>query len=191
MQGLEAAPLVVGASGGLAVDGDEVVPPGPHGGDEGLEAARKQHRIDPVHQVAQPAGARHAVMEIAEAAQEIEMVLAPQDDVVEVVAAGDRGAGHQQQHLLEGVGDTPALAFVVEFGEMLEQDRQSVGGKRHFHRFVHEGLLESEPPTESHPQRQAKTRVNPTAPPCASALFASPVPLRLSKLRMTGQRPPA
>src|SRR5215467_5762041 len=77
MEGFEPLALVVGTSGGLAVDGDEVVPSRPHGGDEGRKAAREQRRIDPVHQIAQPAGARHAVMEVTEAAQEIEVVLAP------------------------------------------------------------------------------------------------------------------
>jgi hypothetical protein len=67
------------------------VPSRPHGGDEGLKAAREQRRIDPVHQIAQPAGTRHAVMEVTEAAQEIEVVLSPKDDLVEVVAGGDRG----------------------------------------------------------------------------------------------------
>jgi hypothetical protein len=42
------------------------------------------------------------VMELRKLAQEVEMVLAPVDNVVEVVAGGDRGAGHRQQHLLEG-----------------------------------------------------------------------------------------
>jgi hypothetical protein len=32
--------------------------------------------------------------------QEGEMVLAPGDNVVEIVAGGDRGAGHQQQDLV-------------------------------------------------------------------------------------------
>ena len=143
MEGFEPLALVVGASGGLAVDGDDVVPSRPHGGDEGLKAARKQRRIDPVHQIAQPAGARHAVMEVAEAAQEIEVVLAPKHDLVEVVAGGNCGAGHQQQDLLERVGHAPALALVVQLGKVLEQDRQSVRGERHLHRLVHRGLLES------------------------------------------------
>src|SRR5215831_10119356 len=154
MEGFEPLALVVGASGGLAVDGDDVVPSRPHGGDEGREAAREQRRIDPVHQIAQPAGARHAVMEVTEAAQEIEVALAPKDDLVEVVAGGDGGAGHQEQDLLERVGDAPALALVVQLGKVLEQHRQ---GERHLHRLVHRGLLESGPPTESHPARQSKS----------------------------------
>ena len=146
MEGFEPLALVVGASGGLAVDGDDVVPLWPHGGDEGLKAAREQRRIDPVHQIAQPAGARHAVMEVTEAAQEIEVVFAPKDDLVEVVAGSDRGAGHQEQDLLERVSDAPALALVVQLGKVPEQDRQSVRGESHLHRLVHRGLLESGPP---------------------------------------------
>ncbi len=42
LQGL--AP-VMGAPGGLAVDGDELVPPGPKIGDPGLQAGREQRRI--------------------------------------------------------------------------------------------------------------------------------------------------
>src|SRR5215471_1856653 len=139
MEGFEPLALVVGASGGLAVDGDAVVPSRLHGGDEGPEAAREQRRIDPVHQIAQPAGARHAVMEVTEAAQEIEVALTPKNDLVEVVAGGDGGAGHQKQDLLERVGDAPALALVVQLSKVLEQDRQSVRGERHLHRLVHRG----------------------------------------------------
>src|SRR5215831_1686751 len=116
MEGFEPLALVVAASDGLAVDGNEVVPSRPHGGDEGLKAAREQRRIDPVHQIAQPAGARHAAVEVTEAAEEIEMVLPPKDNLVEVVAGGDRAAGHQEQDLLERVGDAPALALVVQLG---------------------------------------------------------------------------
>src|SRR5262249_24913058 len=89
--------------------------------------------------IAQPAGARHAVMEVTEAAQEIEVALAPKDDLVEVVAGGDGGAGHQEQDLLERVGDAPALALVVQLGKVLEQDRQSVRGERHPYRLIHRG----------------------------------------------------
>ena len=40
------------------------------------------------------------MMERREPAQEIKVVLAPGDNVVEVVAGGDRRADDQQQHLL-------------------------------------------------------------------------------------------
>jgi len=127
MQGLQTLALVMGAPGGLAVDGDEIVPVGPHRSDEGLEAAGEQGRVDPVEQVAQPAGARHAMMEVTEPPEEFQMVPAPGDDRLEVVAIGDHGAGDQQQHFLQRIGDPPALAVVVDRSEMLQQHRQSGG----------------------------------------------------------------
>jgi len=86
VQGSEPFALVVGAPRCLAVDGDEVVPVRPQRRDPAVEAAAEQHRVDPVDQGAQPALAGDAVMELREAPQEIEMVLAPGGDVVEIVA---------------------------------------------------------------------------------------------------------
>ena len=132
MQGLEALGLVMGAPGRLTVDGDEIVLVGPHRSDEGLKTAGEEGRIDPVHQIAQPAGARDAVMEVAESTQEGQVVLTPGHDRLEVVAAGDCGAGHQEQHLLEWIGHPPTLTIIVDLGEMLQQQRQP--GRRK-HRF--------------------------------------------------------
>jgi hypothetical protein len=67
----------VGAPGRLAVDGDEIVLVGPHQPDEVLKAAGEQGRIDPVHQVPQSARAGNAIMERAEPAKKIQVVLAP------------------------------------------------------------------------------------------------------------------
>lgn len=86
MQGLEPFTAVVGAARRLAVDGDEVVPIGPQRRHPALEAAPEQERIDPVDQAAQPALAWDAVVERREPPQDAEMVLAPGDDVVEIVA---------------------------------------------------------------------------------------------------------
>ena len=91
------------------------------------------------------------------------VALAPQDNLVEVVAGGDHSAGHQEQDLLERVSDAPALALVVQLGKVPEQDRHSVRGESHLHRLAHWGLVESEPRRDS--PRQFKTRVNPNAPP--------------------------
>jgi hypothetical protein len=114
MQGLEALGLVMGAPGRLTVDGDEIVLVGPHRSDEGLKTAGEEARIDPVHQIAQPAGARDAVMEVAKSTQEGQVVLTPGHDRLEVVAAGDCGAAHQEQHLLEWIGHPPTLAIIVD-----------------------------------------------------------------------------
>ena len=96
VQGLEPLAAVMGAAGRLAIDGDELVSVRPDGGDPALEAAPEQGRIDTVHQVAQPACTRNTVIELREPPKKIEMVLTPFDDVVEVIAGGDRRTRHQQ-----------------------------------------------------------------------------------------------
>src|SRR5208283_1782730 len=62
------------------------------------------HGIDAVHQRAQPPFARDSMMERREPAKKAEMVLAPADDIVEVVARRDRGAGQQKQDLGQRIG---------------------------------------------------------------------------------------
>ena len=52
----------------------------------------EQDRIDPIEQGPEPALAGNAVMIVREMPQEDEMVFAPGDNVVEIVAGGDRGA---------------------------------------------------------------------------------------------------
>jgi IS5 family transposase len=59
----------VGAPGGLAVDGNEIVAVWPQRGDPALEAASEQERVDAVDEGAQPALAGDAVVEGREAAQ--------------------------------------------------------------------------------------------------------------------------
>jgi len=67
----------VGAPGGLAVDGNEIVAVWPQRGDPALEAASEQERVDAVDEGAQPALAGDAVVEGREAAQNGEVVRAP------------------------------------------------------------------------------------------------------------------
>ena len=102
MQRFEALAPVVGAARGLAVDGDQIVPGRPHRPDPIFETTREGQRIDPVHQSAQPALARDAVVERREPPQKIQMILAPGGDFVEIVARGDGGAGQQQQDFSHG-----------------------------------------------------------------------------------------
>jgi hypothetical protein len=65
-------------------------------------------------------------MERREFAQEIQMMLAPQRNCVEVVTRSDGGAGHKQQHFGQRIHHPPRLALIVEPGEMLqEQDQPS------------------------------------------------------------------
>jgi hypothetical protein len=153
VQGFEPLALIVGAAGRLAIDGDEVMTARPQRGDPALEAACEQGRIDAVHQVAQPARARNAMVELGELPQKIEMMLAPFDDVLEIVARGDRGAGHQQQDLLNRIGNAPRLPVVVERGKMLQKKGQTCPRALAVEGRVHLGA-----PAESKPRKGITTR---------------------------------
>jgi hypothetical protein len=83
-----------------------------------VETTAEQDRIDPIDEMPQPALAWDAVMELGDPPQEGEMVFAPGDDVVEIIARSDGRASHQQQDLLEGIHDPPGLAVIPEFGKM-------------------------------------------------------------------------
>ena len=60
-------------------------------------------------------------MEFGKAAQEGEVRLAPIDDVVVIVAARDRAAHHQKQHLAQRIEDLAALPRIRDLGEMIKQ----------------------------------------------------------------------
>ena len=101
------------------------------------------------------------MMEGREPAQEIKVVLAPGDNVVEVVARGDRRADDQQQHLLERVHDPPRFTVIPQFGKMLQEK----GHPRPRYLFIQDRSSNrghaSAPcriraPTESQPSRQLK-----------------------------------
>ena len=49
-----------------------------------------------------------------------EVRLAPIDDVVVIVAARDRAAHHQEQHLAQRIHDLPALPRIRDLGEMIK-----------------------------------------------------------------------
>jgi hypothetical protein len=65
------------------------------------------------------------MMEVRELSQKSQMMLAPGDDIVEVIAGRDRGAGHQQQDLLEGIHNAPGLAVVLELGKVLQKQTKT------------------------------------------------------------------
>jgi len=60
-------------------------------------------------------------MEFGKAAQEGEVRLAPIDDVVVIVAARDRAAHHQEQHLAQRIHDLPGLPRILDLREAIEQ----------------------------------------------------------------------
>ena len=103
MEGFEPLALVVGASGGLAVDGDDVVPLWPHGGDEGLKAAREQRkdRSGSSNRAARRKSLKRRIRTISSKSSQVAIV----------------GAGHQEQDLVERVSDAPAFALVVQLGK--------------------------------------------------------------------------
>ena len=63
------------------------------------ETTSEQDRLDAVDQRPQPALAWDTEMRRRESSQKIQMILAPGDDVVEIVTRGDRGAGQKQESL--------------------------------------------------------------------------------------------
>ena len=93
-------------------------------------------------------------MKRAKEPQKIEMMLAPQDDVVEIVAGGDGGAGHQQQHLMQGIHDPVRLPVVRKLGKTLDEKRQTRPGKLVVQRTkienLHDGAPRIKAPAESH-----------------------------------------
>src|SRR5579871_3968346 len=86
VQGLQSLAAIMRSSGGLAVDGDEIVPARPERGDPILETPAEQMRVHAVDEGAQPSGAGDAVMELGKAPQSVDMMFAPVDDIVEIVA---------------------------------------------------------------------------------------------------------
>lgn len=143
---------------GLAVDGDLSVPAGPHGGGPVLEAALEERGLDAIEEDAQPARASYAEMKRAEAAQEIDVMLPPQGDVIEIVVFADGGAGHEQQDLVQRIAHPPGLTVVGQLRKMLEQHGEAGPGGHIVERIEgkgrHDGLRESGSPRES------RTRVN-------------------------------
>ena len=97
-------------------------------------------------------------MVIGKAAQELQVRLAPVDDVFVVVAIGDRGADRQEQHLPQRIGDAPRLAHIFDRCEMLQKQRQARLGKAP---IVHENTPESDRSKKITAAQPAKARVNP------------------------------
>ena len=84
---------------------------------------REQGRIDPVHDRTQPIGAWNAVGEFREAPQKRQVGFAPIDDLFVIVAARDRPAHDQEQHLAQWIGDLPRLPRIPDPPQMIEHKR--------------------------------------------------------------------
>jgi len=66
------------------------------------------------------------------------MMLAPGDDVVEIITRGDRGAGQKQEDLGKGIHDPPGLPVIVDLREMLQKNRQARPRPLPFENRVHD-----------------------------------------------------
>jgi hypothetical protein len=126
------------------------VPVRPQRGNPAVKTAAEQDRIDPIEEGPEPALAGNAVMILREMPQEDEMVFAPGDNVVEIVAGGDRGAGHQQQDLLERIHNAPRLAVILELGKVSQKQGKTRTRDLSVEDRVHDGApVRIRAPTES------------------------------------------
>ena len=152
MQRFQPLAFVVGAPRGLAVDGDEVVAIRPERGDPALKTTPEQDRIDTVYEIAQPALAGDAEMEIRKAAQKSKMTVPLRGDLVEIVARTYGCAGHQQKDLGKRIHDAPRLALVGQLGKMLQQQSQPVAGNLLVGKFENQIFHRRAPKAESERQ---------------------------------------
>jgi hypothetical protein len=117
------------AARGLAVDGDEIglglAQPGHPGGEARLEPIRVERAEHGAQRVV--AGDARGVG--PEAAQEGQLLLAPELDLDEIVRAGQGGAEQEQQDLGQGVEHLGLLPRVLQGREPVEQQR--AGGLGH------------------------------------------------------------
>ena len=86
---------------------------------------QRPSRIDPIDETAHPTLAGYGVVKLRKSPQEGEMVLAPGDDIVEIVARSDGGAGHQQQDLMQWIEDPSGFARVIKLRKMLQKQAQT------------------------------------------------------------------
>ncbi len=121
MQCRLAAPAVMAAPRGLAVDGDLAHCGRQALGHEVQKARSEQLRPDPVHHHPEPIGAGNAIVVLLQAAQEIEVLLPPQHDVVIVVAGRHGRANHQKQHFAQGIHHLARLAIILYRRKMLQK----------------------------------------------------------------------
>ncbi len=106
---------------GLAVDGNDVGFVLAQALDPGGEAGAEEVGVERIDDVVERVVRRDAVAERQQAAQEGELLPAPQPDFDEVLGAGQRRAQHQQHDLRQRVEHLARLPWVVECREMVEQ----------------------------------------------------------------------
>ena len=115
-------------------------------------------------------------MELGEVPQEREVVLAPGDDVVEIVAGGNCGTYYQQQDLPERIEDPQGLPPVVELRDMRQQQVSRARGASSSMIVSATASMGSAPCRISTP-RESRPRVN-TKSASKAALTPRAVPPR-------------
>jgi hypothetical protein len=100
------------------------MPAGPEFLDPALETAPEQQRIETVDQRPQPAGTRDAKMKWREPSQKLQVMAAPCNDFIKIVAIGDCCAGQKQQHFRQREGHPPGLPTILDLREMPGQNGQ-------------------------------------------------------------------
>ena len=84
-------------------------------------------------------------------------MLAPSDDIIEIVARGDRRAGHQQQDLLERVNNAPRLTLVLEMRKVPQKQGQTRTRNLLLEDRVHDGRSHANQSADGiTPRRQLK-----------------------------------
>ena len=86
VQRFEPFARIVGAPRSLAVDGNQIVPVGSKAPQSSFRNRSEQDRVDAVDQCSQPAHAWDTKRR--ESSQKIQMMLAPGDDVIEIIPRG-------------------------------------------------------------------------------------------------------
>jgi hypothetical protein len=89
-----------------------------------MMTGREQVGVEAVHDAAQPIGAGDTEVELGKATQKAQVSLAPIDNVLVIVAARDRPAHHQEQHLAQRIGDLPGLPRILDLRKVIEQQAQ-------------------------------------------------------------------
>src|ERR1043166_2338470 len=102
-----------------------------------------------------------------EAAQELQMRLAPCGNPLVIVTIRDGAAHDQQQHLGQWMGDTPLLPRVIDHRNMIQQCTKARLLRRRENGDAHGGGSESGATQPNQTSGQSKTAVNPSSEPCA------------------------
>ena len=111
----------VAASGGLAIDRDDVRPGRTQAFDPRDETGLEQLRVERVDHVVERVVRGDAMAVGLEAPQESQPLATPGLDLDEVIGPSQRGGQHQQQDLRQRVDHLPGLPRVLQGGEMVQQ----------------------------------------------------------------------